>query len=304
MIRTKIDDLIDLIKLGDLTVGEAAKRLDWPSDAVDRIVKLLEAHSVVDLYYPLNIAEDPVVTLKTELSDRLVPKPASEWIESYQLKGESNSVLTTVKIYFDDFSRRPVYHIEVPSVSPYSRIYFSYLQDEIAKDMPSDTSGAFGTRKGQSNEEKYNLVCEKIKAELAPPEKDLPVLASIIARSMYGLGDIDILMQDASTEEIIINKGEVPIGVYHRKYGWMHTNLFIGTDDDVSNMASLISRRAGKQVSVLSPLLDAQLDSGDRVNATLMPVSSAGNTLTIRKFARDPWTIINLAYGVSKTLSP
>jgi Flp pilus assembly CpaF family ATPase len=35
-----------------------------------------------------------------------------------------------------------------------------------------------------------------------------------------------------------------------------------------------------------------------------MPVSSAGNTLTIRKFARDPWTIVSLAYGPTKTLSP
>ncbi len=294
MIRTKIDDLIDLIKLGDLTVGEAAKRLDWSADAVDRIVKLLEAHSVVDLYYPLNIAEDPVVTLKTELTERAIPKPTSDMVDSYQIKSEEGNLVTTVKVFFDDFSRRPVYHIDVPSVSPYSRIYFSYLQDEIAKEAPADAQGAFGSKKGQTPAEKYAMVSAKIKAELAPQDNDLPVLAGIITRSMYGLGDIDVLMQDANTEEIIINKGEEPIGVYHRKYGWMHTNLFVGTDEDVSNIASLISRRAGKQVSILFPLLDAQLDTGDRVNATLMPVSSAGNTLTIRKFSRDPWTIVNL----------
>jgi len=304
MIRTKIDDLIDLIKLGDLTVGEAAKRLDWSPDAVDRIVKLLEAHSVVDLYYPLNIAEDPVVTLKTELSERAIPKPTSEMVDSYSVKSDEGNLVTTVKVFFDNFSRRPAYHVDVPSVSPYSRIYFSYLQDEIAKDAPSDSSGAFGSKKGQTAAEKYAMVSSKIKSELAPSDKDLPVLAGIITRSMYGLGDIDVLMQDANTEEIIINRGEEPIGVYHRKYGWMHTNLFVGTDEDVSNMASLISRRAGKQVSILAPLLDAQLDTGDRVNATLMPVSSAGNTLTIRKFSRDPWTIVNLAYGANKTLSP
>jgi flagellar protein FlaI len=304
MIRTKIDDLIDLIKLGDLTVGEAAKRLDWSPDAVDRIVKLLEAHSVVDLYYPLNIAEDPVVTLKTELSERAAPKPPSDLTDSYPLKAEDGGVLTTVKIFFDNFSKRPVYHVDVPSVSPYSRIYFSYLQDEIAKEAPADTSGAFGSKKGTSQAEKRARVTEKIKAELSPQEKDLAVLSGLITRSMYGLGDIDILMQDPSTEEIIINKGEEPIGVYHRKYGWMHTNLFLGTDEDISNMASLISRRAGKQISTLVPLLDAQLDTGDRVNATLMPVSSSGNTLTIRKFSRDPWTIVNLSYGANKTLSP
>jgi flagellar protein FlaI len=53
----------------------------------------------------------------------------------------------------------------------------------------------------------------------------------------------------------------------------------------------MIGRDVNKEITILSPLMDAHLLTGDRVNATLSPVSSFGNTITIRKFAKDPWTI-------------
>ncbi len=53
----------------------------------------------------------------------------------------------------------------------------------------------------------------------------------------------------------------------------------------------MIGRNVGKEITALNPLMDAHLKSGDRVNATLEPISTRGNTITIRKFAKDPWTI-------------
>jgi len=58
----------------------------------------------------------------------------------------------------------------------------------------------------------------------------------------------------------------------------------------------------GRQINTLTPLLDAHLPSGDRVNSTLFPVSNFGNTLTIRKFSKNPWTITNLIRG--QTITP
>ena len=59
-------------------------------------------------------------------------------------------------------------------------------------------------------------------------------------------------------------------------------------------MASRIGRAIGREINTLHPLLDATLGSGERVNATLQPVSSKGNTITLRKFSSDPWTITKL----------
>jgi flagellar protein FlaI len=63
----------------------------------------------------------------------------------------------------------------------------------------------------------------------------------------------------------------------------------------------MIGRDIGKEITTLVPLMDANLLSGDRVNATLFPISSKGNTITIRKFASDPWTIVK--FIEQKTLS-
>ncbi|MDY6788718.1 MAG: ATPase, T2SS/T4P/T4SS family, partial [Candidatus Nanohaloarchaea archaeon] len=72
---------------------------------------------------------------------------------------------------------------------------------------------------------------------------------------------------------------------------WLKTDLHIDTEEEIKNYASMIGRRVGKQISKLHPLLDAHLITGDRTNATLSPISTQGNTITIRKFARDPWTV-------------
>jgi flagellar protein FlaI len=58
----------------------------------------------------------------------------------------------------------------------------------------------------------------------------------------------------------------------------------------------------GRQITSLAPLLDAHLISGDRVNATLYPISRRGNTITIRRFSRDPWTVVK--FIKNRTVAP
>jgi len=63
----------------------------------------------------------------------------------------------------------------------------------------------------------------------------------------------------------------------------------------------MIGRRVGRQITILEPLMDAHLATGDRVNATLGPISVKGNTITLRKFAAKPWTITD--FIKSETIS-
>ncbi|MEA3342941.1 MAG: type II/IV secretion system ATPase subunit, partial [archaeon] len=81
----------------------------------------------------------------------------------------------------------------------------------------------------------------------------------------------------------------------------LKTNIFLKSEDKIYNSASSIGRRVGRQITNLNPLMDAHLSTGDRVNATLFPISTGGNTITIRKFSRSPWTIIH--FLEVKTLS-
>ncbi len=119
-------------------------------------------------------------------------------------------------------------------------------------------------------------------------------LIGTLVHDMLGFGKVEFLLNDGHLEEIVINSSGEPIRIYHKKYGWMLTNIVVDSEDKIQNFSQMIARRVGRQISVLNPLLDAHLVTGDRANAVFYPIANKGNTITIRKFARDPWTIIDL----------
>ena len=104
-------------------------------------------------------------------------------------------------------------------------------------------------------------------------------------------------------EDIVVNSSKDVVWIYHKKYGWLKTNLLIPTEDMIRNYSSRIAREVGREITHLQPLLDAHLISGDRVNATLTPISSVGNTISIRRFSRVPWTIVHLLDPKVNTIS-
>ena len=122
-------------------------------------------------------------------------------------------------------------------------------------------------------------------------EKTANFLKSYLIQRSLGLGSIEILMDDINLEEIAINDAEEPVWVYHVKFGWLKTTIMLTSEDQIRHYAAMIGRRVGRQLTILEPLMDAHLRGGDRVNATLEPISVKGNTITLRKFAAKPWTI-------------
>ena len=113
-------------------------------------------------------------------------------------------------------------------------------------------------------------------------------------QEMLGIGKIEYLINDPNLEEIVIVSAKEPLRVYTKKYGWLITNILLEKEETTINYANIIARRVGRQITTLNPLLDAHLVTGDRVNAVLYPINTKGNTIVIRKFARDPYTILDL----------
>lgn len=120
-------------------------------------------------------------------------------------------------------------------------------------------------------------------------------------RDIIGYGEIDPLIQDDDLEEIMIIGTSKPIFVYHRKYGMMKTNLQFSDEGELRDLIDSIARQINRRIDQESPILDGRLIDGSRINATIPPVSADGPSLTIRKFRRDPLTIIDLIN--SKTIS-
>ncbi len=140
---------------------------------------------------------------------------------------------------------------------------------------------------------------ERAKEKLAKVIKkastgDISMLSRVIVNDMVGLGDIEYLLGDGHLEEIVVNSSKDVVWAYHKKYGWLKTNIQIPSEDMIMNYSMRIAREIGREITHLEPLLDAHLSTGDRINATLFPISTTGNTITIRRFSRTPWTMVHM----------
>ncbi|MDP2718139.1 MAG: ATPase, T2SS/T4P/T4SS family, partial [Candidatus Micrarchaeota archaeon] len=189
----------------------------------------------------------------------------------------------------------PILLYEVPS--PHFRGEEKRLIEallEIALNVLSVTAEAL------TEEEKRSAYFQKILEIIdETPELKVPVnakefYAKAVVREMVGYGLIDDLTRDDGLEEIMVIGKNKPVYVYHRKYEMMKTNVVFYEDDDIRNIVDRIARAVNRRVDNQSPLLDARLPDGTRVNATIPPVSLDGTTVTLRKFKKDPLSVIDL----------
>ncbi|MBT4870784.1 MAG: CpaF family protein [Candidatus Diapherotrites archaeon] len=126
------------------------------------------------------------------------------------------------------------------------------------------------------------------------PNSRASFYAEAVVREMVGYGLIDDLINDDQLEEIMVVGPKKPVFVFHREFEMMNTNIEFISEQEVEDLVNKIAREVGRRVDVASPLLDARLSDGSRVNATIPPASISGGTLTIRKFRADPYSIIDL----------
>ncbi|MFH0969850.1 MAG: ATPase, T2SS/T4P/T4SS family [Candidatus Diapherotrites archaeon] len=190
----------------------------------------------------------------------------------------------------NDFVKRYVLHL--PEFGAGTRAMLNDMKTKIVTEVNISSEKMLDSKFVADLKKTFH---EKAMALLTTSLSSLPPLsreklASVMVNEMAGLGPIEYLLYDGNLEEIVVNSATEPVWVYHKKHGWLKTNITIHPEAEIQNYASIIARRVGKQVTILNPLLDAHLVTGDRANASLFPISSRGNTITIRRFRRDPWT--------------
>jgi len=127
---------------------------------------------------------------------------------------------------------------------------------------------------------------------LAIEGSQIPLYSITPIQGGIGLGKISQLLEDDMLEEIMHVPGKT-IKVVHRKHGMCDTTLTL-TPEDANNIVKKVADGVNKKIDFQNPLLDARLPDGSRVNATVPPASPDGTTFTIRKFLKDPMTIVDL----------
>ncbi|MFH1470377.1 MAG: ATPase, T2SS/T4P/T4SS family, partial [Candidatus Micrarchaeota archaeon] len=190
----------------------------------------------------------------------------------------------------------PYYTMAIPGLGQGTKILLSTLKGELITEVKLEVSEIVDPKKAEMVRKKFEEKSISLLKRHFPTssEETRQVLSSYLIQNTLGLGDLEPPMYDEALEEIVINGSREPAWVYHKKHGWCKTNILLPDDEMVYEYASIIGRKVGRQINSLDPLMDAHLPSGDRVNATLFPISSCGNTLTIRKFSKNPWTLPNL----------
>lgn len=136
--------------------------------------------------------------------------------------------------------------------------------------------------------------CQRVLDEnpFAIPQGEKPRLIADIRDEVLGLGPIEALRKDDSITEIMVNG---PRQVFVERMGKLE--LTDAKFHDTAHLMNIIERiltPLGRRVDESSPLVDARLEDGSRVNIIIPPLSLIGPCLTIRKFSKTPLSVDNL----------
>ncbi|MGC1183618.1 MAG: CpaF family protein [Candidatus Dormiibacterota bacterium] len=109
---------------------------------------------------------------------------------------------------------------------------------------------------------------------------------------VLGLGPLEMMLKDPEISEIMING---PEDIYVERQGRIHR--YPAKFDNTDHLMQIIDRivsSIGRRVDESSPMVDARLKDGSRVNVIIPPLALQGPTLTIRRFSKDPYTVEDL----------
>ena len=121
-----------------------------------------------------------------------------------------------------------------------------------------------------------------------------------IADEVLGLGPLEPLIQDPTISEVMVNR---PNQVYFERQGILYLSSVTFRDEaHIMRIIDKIISPLGRRIDESVPMVDARLPDGSRVNAIIPPLAVDSPSITIRKFARDPFTVDDLvSFG---TLTP
>lgn len=194
----------------------------------------------------------------------------------------------------------PQYDVIRQDYSPEEKILLGEMRENLV-DLAISTGENFQVSEEKLLKDIKNFLFLRLTGTGNISNEYLEHLSRKFLRDIIGYGAIDPLIQDDELEEIMIIGTGKPIFVYHRQYGMMKTNLQFANEEELRDLIDSIARQINRRIDQESPILDGRLVDGSRINATIPPVSADGPSLTIRKFRRDPLTIIDLIN--SRTIS-
>jgi pilus assembly protein CpaF len=170
------------------------------------------------------------------------------------------------------------------------------LEDELHRALSAELEAELesGARAGLPPRDELRLRTQRIldgESNILTQDEQRALVRAVIDR-VVGLGPLEPLLADPSVNEIMVND---PQNVYVERQGRIEPSGVTFRDEaHLRHVIDRIVAPIGRRVDESSPLVDARLPDGSRVNVIVPPLALRGPTLTIRKFSREPFSLERL----------
>jgi archaeal flagellar protein FlaI len=208
--------------------------------------------------------------------------------------------LSYVRVSLHTGKNEYLYEVIEPPMSPIESQLLERLRVTLIDQFQPLPDLDAETKRGELRK----MVDDQLKAwELSPSPVTKGRLLYYLEREFIGYGIVEVPMHDTEVEDISCDGVGIPLYIYHRKFGSIRSNIKFTDSKQVDDYVVWIAQRSGKHISVATPMLDATMPDGSRLQATLgMHVTKRGSSFTIRRFRDNPFTPVDLLKF--KTMSP
>jgi pilus assembly protein CpaF len=162
------------------------------------------------------------------------------------------------------------------------------IHKRFVKESEEDLASVSRLSREQLTDQIRNLTTVIVQEEGVPLTQTMRrQLVEKVVSEIAGFGPLEALLEDNDVTEIMVNRADQ---VYVERKGKLVRSTEVFEDDaHVTRIIERIVAPLGRRIDESSPMVDARLPDGSRVNAVIPPLAIKGPTITIRKFARDPY---------------
>ncbi|RBI61154.1 type II secretion system protein [halophilic archaeon] len=206
-----------------------------------------------------------------------------------------NAPFAFVSVNYDPSANEHLYYVVEPELDE--------LESELLDRLFADVRQSLIYRREMGDEPPEGVLKDELREllEVYGVEVDMATFYRLfyyLYRAFRGYGKLDPLMCDPRIEDVSCDGYDLPIFVYHDEYDDVETNVVYG-EDELDNLVVRLAQRSGQHVSVGEPVVEATLPDGSRAELALgREVTPRGSAFTIRKYADEPFTPVDLVdYG-------
>ncbi|WP_246999814.1 type II/IV secretion system ATPase subunit [Halosolutus gelatinilyticus] len=248
---------------------------------IRRVVEVLQGSQIEVTSYDPN-AHGPLLAYDGEAG--------FEEVERYWV----DAPFSFVSIQHDPRKNRHLYHAVEPRLRADERVLLETLFDDVRDPLLYRERG---------DDDVETLLRETIHEflERYGAEIEMPTFYRLfyyIHRDFRGYGRLDPIMHDPRVEDVSCDGYDLPIFVYHDEYTDIETNVSFGKED-LDRFVVRLAQHSGRHISIGDPMVETTLPDGSRAELALgEEVTPRGSAFTVRKYADEPFTPIDLLeYG-------